>query len=269
MRLAPVIIATILLAGLSSPAGAQDVGAITRPSEDVTLSFVRPGRVAEILVKEGDVVKAGQLVARQDDDAERAQLAELKAQADDTVRVRAAEAQLAQKKVEYGKLQEAFEKKAVSKWDVERARLDVTIAELSLELAKFQHDQDRLKYEETRLEVERMKIVSPIDGRVEKIMVKAGESAGQSADQKQDVIRIVKVDPLWIEAPVPIAIARALKVGVAATVSFPDGAAPDAAGRIVHVGAVADAASDTLNVRVELANPTGRMAGEHVTVRFR
>ncbi len=265
MRAAAVIIAAILVSAVSTCASAQDVGAITRPSEDVTLSFVRPGRIAEIQVKEGDVVKAGALVARQDDEAERAQLAQLKDQAEDTVRVRAAEAQLAQKKVEHGKLQEAYAKGAVSKWDVERARLDVLIGVLSLELAQFQHKQDGLKYEETRIQVERMKILSPIDGRVEKVLVKAGESA----DEKEDVIRIVKVDPLWIEAPAPIAIARTLKVGGAATVSYPDGAAPDAVGKIVHVGAVADAASDTLNVRVELPNPTGRMAGEHVMVRFK
>ena len=264
MRLAPLAtaLAAVLLA--SAPACAQDVSAITRPCEDVTLSFVRAGRISEMLVKEGDTVKAGQVIARLDDEAEKAQLAQLKAQADDTVRVRAAEAQLEQKKVEYGKLLEAFEKKAVSKWDVERAKVEVAIGDLSLELAKFNREQDRLKYEELRIQIERMKIASPIDGKVEKVSLKAGEAANEN----EDVIRIVKVDPLWIEAPVPLKVARALKVGESATVNFLDGAAPSG-GKIVYINAVADAASDTLNVRVEVPNAAGRPAGEHVTVRFR
>lgn len=264
MRGMRLIIVAGVLAALAGSAVADGVAAITRPSEDVTLSFVRPGRVAEVLVREGDIVTAGQVVARQDDEAELAQVAQLKAQAEDTVRIRAAEAQREQKQVEYGKLQEAFERKAVSRWDVERAKLDVTIAELSVEMAKFQHDQDGLKYAEARIQAERMKIVSPISGRVEKIMVRAGESA----DEKEDVIRIVKIDPLWVDAPVPIDVARRLKAGGEASVGFPGGAVAGPC-KIVHIGAVADAASDTLTVRVEVANPAGRMAGEHVTVSFK
>ena len=65
---------------------AADIAAITRPSEDVTLSFVMPGRIAKVLVKEGDEVKAGQLLVQQDDAAELVQLEQLKAEAEDTVR---------------------------------------------------------------------------------------------------------------------------------------------------------------------------------------
>ena len=45
--------AVFVLAAMG-PAHAQGIEAITRPSEDVTLSFVRPGRIAAVLVKEGD-----------------------------------------------------------------------------------------------------------------------------------------------------------------------------------------------------------------------
>ena len=37
-------------------------------------------------------------------------------------------------------------------------------------------------------------------------------------------------------------------------------------GRVVHVGAVADAASATLKVRIEVPNMEKRPAGEHVQV---
>ena len=91
----------LALAALAACSGlrAEDaVRAITRPSNDVTLSFLRPGRVAKVLVREGDDVKVGQELVRLDNEPELAQLEQLKAQAEDDTRVRAAEAQLAQRK---------------------------------------------------------------------------------------------------------------------------------------------------------------------------
>jgi hypothetical protein len=45
-------------------------------------------------------------------------------------------------------------------------------------------------------------------------------------------------------------------------------AALTAEGRVIFVGAVADAASGTLRVSIEVPNKTGRPAGEHVLVTF-
>jgi macrolide-specific efflux system membrane fusion protein len=241
----------------------EPIEAISRPSEDVTLAFTRPGRVAEVLVKEGDEVKKGQLLVKLDDEAERVRLAELKAKAEDDVRIRAAQAQLDQKTVDYKKLEEAFEKRAVSRWDVEHARLEVKIAELSLELARFEHGQDKGKYEEAKIELARMRLVSPIDGIVETILIERGESA----DALEDVVRVVKVDPLWIDVPVAVTLARTLKWGQSASLTFPDAVTP-VEGKVIHIAAVADAASLTLNLRAEVANKEGRPAGEHVVVKL-
>lgn len=248
----------------TGPVHGEEIAAITRPSEDVTLSFVRAGRIAKVFVKDGDEVKAGQLLVQQDDMAERVQLEQLKAEADDTVRIQAAEDQLAQKEVDFHKLEEAFRKRAVSKWDVEHARLDVAMAKLSLELQKFQHRQNGLKYEEARIQLERMRLMSPLAGKIEKTFVKLGESA----DALAEVVRIVKIDPLWIEVPAPLETARNLLVGGLATVVFPKGTGQPGKAKIIHIGAVADAASNTLTVRVELPNPAARPAGEHVRVTF-
>ena len=48
------------------------VAAITAPSADVTLSFVQPGRIAKVNIKEGQSVKIGQLLVQQDDAVQRA-----------------------------------------------------------------------------------------------------------------------------------------------------------------------------------------------------
>ncbi len=79
-----------------------DVGiaAITVPSADVTLSFVQPGRIAEIHFKEGDAVKTGDALAQLDDAADQVRLAQLEAESKNRTNILAAVAAFAQKKVD-------------------------------------------------------------------------------------------------------------------------------------------------------------------------
>ncbi len=250
----------ILLTAASQVCSAAGIEAITRPSEDVTLSFVTAGRISRVLVKDGDTVKAGQLLVELDDEAERVQVEQLKAQAGDETRVQAADARLEQKRVELKRLEEA-ERPAL---EVDRAKLDVTLAELALRLAKFELEQSRLRYQEARIQLDRMRLTSTFDGKVEKLFLKPGESA----DRLQPVIRIVRIDPLRLDVPVPREEALAVKVGQVAQVQFREQDVPAVIGKVTFIAAEADAASDTLTVRVEAPNPASRPAGEHVYVRF-
>ena len=243
----------------------EAIAAFTKPSGDVTLAFPQPGRIARVLVKEGQLVEANQLLIRQDDSAEQVQVELLKSQAESNVHVMAAKAQLAQKAVDYEKFKDANKFGATPAMEVEHARLDVDIARLSLELAELTHDQDVLKYREYKARVVgRMRLESPIAGRVEKLVVREGETR----DAQQPVIRIVNIDPLWVDVPVPLRQARALAAGGAARVEFYQDPNCRSDGNIVHVADVADAASDTLLVRVEIDNPALRKAGERVGVIF-
>jgi len=258
-------IATVLV--LVVPVRANsDVGiaAITIPSADVTLSFVQAGCIAKVHFKEGDAVKAGQVLIQQVDDVERARLAQLEADSKDMTHIQAAEASLAQKQVDLKKLERAAERNAATELEVEHAKLSVKMAELSLQLAKFEHEQAKRKYTEAKIKLEKMSLKSPIDGRIETIHVEAGESVNVLAD----VVRVVQIDPLWIDVPVPLAMAMVLGQGKAVKVEFPDPGKVSIEGSIIYVAAVADAASSTLRVRIEVPNKSNRPAGEHVEVVF-
>jgi len=232
----------------------------TQPSADLVLSFVRPGKIAEVRVKEGDAVKPADVLVRLDDEAERVQLAQLKAQADDMIRIRAADAQVDQKREDLKKLEWAAGQGAATTWEVEHARLEVVIGELSAELAKFNKQQDTGKYEEAKVQLDRMQLKSPIAGTVEQVFVEPGESVEALAK----VIRVVNTDVLWVDFPVPLDAARRLKVGQTVQVEFPAPDATTAPGKVTFIAAVSDVAAVTLTVRVELKNPGGRPAGERV-----
>jgi len=244
---------------------AAELEGISAPSADIMLSFVLDGRVAEILVKEGDIVKKNQLLARLDDHTERIQLTQLKAQAEDTTQVKASEAELSQKRADLIKVERAQSKGAATDWEVQHTSLAVRIAELSLQASKFEHEQYQRRYRQAQSQLKRMQMVSPIEGCVEKTDIESGEAAKSLVP----VIQVVKIDPLWIDVPVPLEQVRQLTPGNITRVSFPGtDAVEPAEGIIIHVSAVADAASDTLRVRVEVPNPDGRPAGERVFVRF-
>lgn len=250
---------------IKPPAGGQALGtpANTAPSEDLTLSFTRPGRLAKLLVREGQQVKAADLLAQLDDAVERAQVASLKALADNTTAIRVAQLQVARRQEILRKVLKARAEQAAPERELEDAKYDVAMAELALETAQLQHQQDTSKCQEAELSLQRMRLVSPIDAMVERVRARQGESV----DALAPVLRLVRVDPLWIDVAVPLAQARELREGDAAAVRLP-GAAGPLTGRVLRVSRVADAASETLEVRVELPNPTARPAGEQVTVQF-
>jgi RND family efflux transporter MFP subunit len=238
---------------------------ISAPVADVVLSFVTAGKLNETMVKEGDLVEKGQLLAALEDKPERLEIQQLKAQAEDRTRIAAAQAELAQKRIDLKKLLSAKKRGAASDWEIEHARLGVRITELSLKAAVLENEQFQRRYDQATSQHERMRIVSPISGRVEKINIQPGEAAKMLGP----VIQVVKIDPLWIEVQVPLTDARQMSIGKRVWVTFPGSDPGDAPnGEIIHISSVADAASDTLQCRIEVGNPELRPAGERVIVQF-
>ena len=109
-----------------------------------------------------------------------------------------------------------------------------------------------------------MTLKSPISGRVEEIEVEVGESVSSSAP----VIRVVQINPLWIDVHVSLDQAMTLEFGQTAQVIFPDDVENPASGKITFVASVADAGSSTLRARLEVSNESDRPAGQHVTILF-
>jgi len=258
------IICVVTLTMLNAAFSDMGIRAITNPSADRTLSYVQPGCIAKVYFKEGERVKAGQVLVQQDDAVEQIQLAQLEAVSEDITQIQASEASLAQKRVDLKKLEKAAALNAATELELEHAKLNVKIAELSLQLANFEHEQAKRKYNEVKVQIEKMRLKSPIDGRIENIHVETGESI----DALADVVRVVQIDPLWIDVPVPLVKATALSNGKTARVRFPDPNMVSIEGRIIYIAAVADAASSTLRVRIEVPNKSKRPAGEHVEVIF-
>ncbi len=240
------------------------IAAITIPSADVTLSFIQPGRIAKVHVREGDLVKANQILVQQDDALEQAQLSLIREQSKDTTQIESQKASLAQKRVYLERLQWAAERGSATELEVQEARLEVKIAEFSLKTARFEHEQNKRKYREAKIRVDNMSLKSPMAIRVEKVEVEVGESI----DRLVNAVRAVRIDPLWIDVHLPLEKGKTLRPDQTAKVIFPGNGQDALEGKIIFISTVADAASSTLRVRIEVPTESNRPAGEHVNVFF-
>jgi HlyD family secretion protein len=261
--LAAILLATVLsgsmLSGQDLPKS-KGYQAVTKPSKDVILSFEHPGRVAQMLVDVGDEVKADQLLGKEDDTEEQAALAIDQSKANDDTTVNAQITIMEQKKKDAERVMAS----GTGVGDLERdeAILQAKVEEAKVAISKVQHQQDQLKYKQTSISVEKMKLLSPIDGVVAQRLLETGESADGG---NMKALRIVQLDPLRVEVSVPILEARKLKEGNTAAVTFADKVR---AGKVVRVFPVGDAASETIIVRVEVPNPEKLSSGEKVYVNF-
>jgi multidrug efflux pump subunit AcrA (membrane-fusion protein) len=272
-KLACLSVLALIIAGLVAPAPAQVrtengevyVTGITQPSKRSKPSFYGAGVIEKVAVKEGDVVKAGQLLMAQDQEIEALELERLQAEADSNSRVEFAQADL-DVKIAVEKRKTSGEAGVFSDAEQEEAKLDRISREKSLEIAKQEQAQNKIKARQQAAKVKRMNLLSEIDGIVEKIDVWEGEMV--AGDPSKPAIVVVKNDPMYIEIrDLNTRQVSLLKPGEALEVKYP-GAANWQAAKIAHISPVADASSDTQLVRLEMPNPDNRATGLPIQVKL-
>jgi HlyD family secretion protein len=156
----------------------------------VTVSAKNQGRLAEVLVREGDTVEAGRVVARMDARSLKAQLRQAEAQARRARDAKAtASAAVAQRESEltlarrqYNRSREAYEMGAGSKQDVDVDQSKTETAAAVLKSARSQVVEAESAIEAADAEVERLKVeiedcdlVAPVHARVQYRLAEPGE----------------------------------------------------------------------------------------------
>ncbi|HTV46930.1 MAG TPA: efflux RND transporter periplasmic adaptor subunit [Phycisphaerae bacterium] len=232
------------------------------PWQDSSLGFDAPGRIVEVPIYHGEAVQQGQLLAREDDDDQRYAMEMAKIQADSTLRIQAAQAQLDADKVDLRRTQEAAEQNAATPFELQEAQVKVVIDELSLQLEELTHQNDQLKYEQAKAAYLDRQILAPFTGIVEDYQVHVGEIA----DPSKPAVRLIQIDPLKVEVPVPVDVAAGLQDGQTANVIFATGETLE--GTIYWIANASDYASGTLLVRLRVDNPQHLPAGQQVRVDF-
>ena len=232
---------------------------LTKPTQRVELAVPVQGLVKDVNVKPGDTVKVGQVLVQLDDKVEKKRLESLRIDADSDIQEKAATAELAQKRKE----QERKQAEGFSVSEREEAKLAVDVGELRVQLAA----QDRVKktadLQAQEALIDRMKIVSQLDGVVEKVDADPGEVV----DPAKPALVVVDNSKIDVEASLPTAQVNKLKVGDIVEVRYADESDAKQA-KIIFLSPVADAASDTRLLRASMPNTDNKPSGMSVSVKL-
>jgi multidrug resistance efflux pump len=237
----------------------------TEPSKILAMNFYGPGVIKSVAVKEGDVVKAGQVLMVQDDDIETEELARLKIQADSTARLEYAQADLAVKEKVYERKSKA-EGGVFSQEEIEEAQLDQVHSAKQIDVVKLDDSDNLSKQKQQELKVDKMHLRSPIDGVV--VEIKTWEGVMASPDPEKPVITVVRNNPCYVVVPLlkTWQVAQ-LSLGQSMPVKYiSDNDWQDA--KIVYISPVAKAESDTQLIKLELANPQNKATGLPIQVKL-
>ena len=190
-------LALALLGGMSG--GAQGQAALlegfTEPAQTVDIAAPEPGVLARVMVKEGDQVAAGTVLAQLDNRVLEATRKTSRILATATARMRAAQVQRGLSDMRLRRLQDLAASGSVrgDELAMARAEADKAAAEVAAAEETREYELQRLAEIDARL-AERS-LTSPLAGVVTRIHHDVGEFIGASAMQ---TVTVVQLDPLHV-----------------------------------------------------------------------
>jgi RND family efflux transporter MFP subunit len=212
------------------------------PNQDVKVSSLVAGRVADLPVAEGDHVTAGQVIAKIDDRPLRDQLQQAEAG------VAQAQANLDNAKLERAREETLFGRGIAARKDLEDARTQEAVTQAALRQAEATVSL-------ARLQISRAEVHSPIGGTVVKRFASVGEQVDGTA--AQPLVEVAERAEVELFASVPAPYLARFRSGEAVSL-----ASDVIQGKLFHghVTAVSPAVDPTTNVglvRIRIANEGG------------
>lgn len=221
------------------------------PSRVVMVTANADGRLESCAVERGDLVEAGQELARMDDQLEALTVrsAEVRAKSDSAIAAATAEIQQLTAKID--KRAALYADGTLVGAELDDLRDKRELAGIELEKAKEQKAEAALDLERAQALLERTRVRSPIRGVVLQRLAVPGEYISRSNGGV--VFKVAALDPLEVEVHVPPARAATLAAGGTAEVR-PEATEAVYLARVKQVDRVVDTASGTTAVRLVLDN---------------
>ncbi|MFT6396775.1 MAG: RND family efflux transporter MFP subunit, partial [Bradymonadia bacterium] len=207
------------------------------------------GRLAAMLVDEGDSVTAGQRIASLDDEATRRQRAEATARvASAQARVAQAEAQRAQDANEVGRREPLVAQNAFPASELARLRDALAVTEQSVDVARAQVSEAEASLNSLRTALNHTEMTAPFSGLVTERHV----TVGAMVSPQSPVLTLVDEASLRFVFRVPEDRLRDLDAGTVAMVQFDAYPEREFEATVSHLGQVVDRESRTVEVRLRV-----------------
>jgi len=208
----------------------------------VDLAFRIGGRVVERLVNVGDTITGGQRIARLDSSDEENGLRAAEAS------FAAANAQLAEARLNYDRQRQLYSRQVVARAAVDRAEQALTSAQAAADAAQAQVGIARRRLDDTILYADAPGVVTAV-----------GVEAGEVTAAGRMVVQVAREDGKDAVFNVPAATIAASLPDPEVLVALSMSPGTTAKGRVREVAPRADAATGTFLVRVGLIDPPAEM----------
>jgi len=159
------------------PTGLVAQTAVLEPITEASIRTTVAGRIAEILVREGEEVAAGSPLVAIDAQVQAARVAVARVSAEGGAAVARAEAHLTQAESLANRVREARDRGAAQDWELDAANQAVTLAEADLALAIEAREQALAQLALEQATLAEFSILAPFDATVLEILLAPGEIA--------------------------------------------------------------------------------------------
>jgi HlyD family secretion protein len=213
------------------------------------------GRLARVLVKEGDTVKAGQVLAEMETLDQRSAIAGATSRvAVARARVETARATLAETKVKVAREAPLVEHGAESKSVIDDLVAQQTSLAEQVKAAEAEVAASEAERATLGVSLQQRTVVSPIDGTVVTKPMRAGEIASPN-DQTTAVVELADFGSLLAEVDVPENRLASIKVAGPAEIILDAYPGRHYRGEVVELGKRVDRSKATLVVKVKFVDP--------------
>jgi len=217
----------------------------------IELQSSEDGIIDAVLVERGQRVAKGEVVAQLDAEQEQLATERARVRAQSETGVEAARAQSEYRRKEAERLEDLRKTDSIPERELATARVESRLADISVQTAATEHDIAKIEYEQAKSRLERRSIRSPVKGVIVDVTMFPGEYVHEQAK----VMTIAEIDPLHVEAFLPVSLYGAVRAGTPAEVQAEEPIGGTYNAKVSVVDKVFDAASRTFRVRLVLPNP--------------
>lgn len=225
---------------------------LIEPSQVVEIRAPIEGLIETINVDRGGEVKKGQTLVILDMGVDKARYEQAKYKATMRGALQTAQSRLDFSSKKFGRDQELYQDQYVSANTRDESETTMKLASAELTEAKDNNRVAELQVREYD-ELMRLKTIkSPFDGVVMERFHHPGEVT--QADDQNPLLKLARINPLYIEVVLPATSLGKVRVGEEIKIKPQIEGVDEFNAKITVVDPVADAASGTLGVRLEVAN---------------
>jgi RND family efflux transporter MFP subunit len=236
----------------SGPRSINDAGpldCLILPDKVAELGSQVEGILETVLVRRGDVVESGQVLARLESGVERANVELARTRVAMQANLTSLDVQLAFAQRRLKRTEDLFGRDAASSFEMDEAKTQREQARYAVEAAREEMRLSEVELVRAEAALGLREIRSPVVGVGVEVFLGAGERVDM-----EPVLKVARIDPLRVEVIAPVAVFGLVDVGDEAVVEPEAPIGGEHRATVTIVDKVVDAASGTFGIRLQLPN---------------